>query len=164
MRKKRPKPGENAKESALRLLALRDHSREEVRCKLRAKGFDREEIEEALQTLEMRGILDDGRYAQRLAFYLAQEKLFGPQRISQKLFQKGIPADLIQQAMGKAEEGLATNARLRVVLGMKLKGRRLEQIFPNERRKLANYLRQRGFSWEDIQEAFQEAGGFTEKG
>ena len=65
--------------------------------------------------------------------------------------------------MGKAEEGLATNARLRVVLGMKLKGRNLEEIFPNERRRLANYLRQRGFLWEDIQEAFREAGGFTEE-
>ncbi len=163
MRKGRPKSLENAKESALRLLAKRDHSREEVRRKLRAKGFAAEEIEEALQKLETRGILDDGRYAQRLAFYLAQEKLFGPQRISQKLFQKGIPADRIQEAMAKAEEGLAANARLRVVLGVKLKGRSLEQLFPNERRKLANYLRQRGFLWEDIQEAFQKAGGLTEE-
>jgi regulatory protein len=163
MRKERPKSWENAQESALRLLAKRDHSREEVRRKLRAKGFGPEEIEEALQRLETRGILDDGRYAQRLAFYLAQEKLFGPQRINQKLFQKGIPADLIQQAMAKAEEGLATNARLRVVLGIKLKGRSLERLFSNERRKLANYLRQRGFLWEDIQEAFQEAGGRTEE-
>jgi regulatory protein len=163
MPKERPKSWENAKESALRLLAKRDHSREEVRRKLRAKGFAPEEIEEALRKLETRGILDDGRYAQRLAFYLAQEKLFGPQRISQKLFQKGIPADLIQEAMAKAEEGSATNARLRVVLGVKLKGRSLERLFPNERRKLTHYLRQRGFSWEDIQEAFQEAGGLTEE-
>ena len=145
MRKERPKLRENAKESALRLLAKRDHSREELRRKLSAKGFSPEEIEEALQKLETRGVLDDGRYAQRLAFYLAQEKLFGPQRITQKLFQKGIPADLIQEAMAKAEEGLATNARLGVVLGIKLKGRSLEHLFPNERRKLANYLRRRGF-------------------
>ena len=163
MRKERLKSWENAKESALRLLAKRDHSREEVRRKLRVQGFPPEEIEEALQRLETGGILDDGRYAQRLAFYLTQEKLFGPQRISQKLFQKGIPADLIQEAMAKAEEGLATNARLRVVLGIKLKGRNLERLFPHERRKLVNYLRQRGFLWEDIQEAFQEAGGHTEE-
>ena len=163
MRKERLKSWENAKESALRLLAKRDHSREEVRRKLRTKGFPPEEIEEALQRLETSGFLDDGRYAQRVAFYLAQEKLLGPQRISQKLFQKGIPADLIQEALAKAEEGLATKARLRVVLETKLKGRSLERLFPNERRKLANYLRQRGFPWEDIQEAFQEAGGRTEE-
>jgi regulatory protein len=163
VRKERPKSRENAKESALRLLAKRDHSQEEVRRKLRAEGFAPEEIEEALQKLVTRGILDDGRYAQRLAFYLAQEKLFGPHRITQKLFQKGIPADLIQEAMAKAEGGLTTNARLGVVLGIKLKGRSLKHLLPNERKKLANYLRQRGFSWEDIQEAFQGAGGLTEE-
>ena len=100
MRKKRAKSWENAKESALRLLAKRDHSREEVRRKLRAKGFDTEEVEEALQGLERRGILDDCRYANRLAFSLAKEKLFGPQRISEKLLRKGIPADLVKEAMG----------------------------------------------------------------
>ena len=163
MRNERPKSRENAKECALRLLAKRDHSREELRRKLSAKGFAPEEIEEVLQKLETGGVLNDGRYAQRLAFYLAQEKLFGPQRITQKLFQKGIPADLIQEAMAKAEEGVATNARLRVVLGMKLKGRSLACLIPNERRKLANYLRQRGFLWEDIQEAIHEAGGRTEE-
>ena len=46
---------------------------------------------------------------------------------------------------------------------MKLKGRSLEQIFPDERIKLARYLRQRGFSWEDIWEVFQETGGLTEE-
>ena len=163
MRAKRPKLRENVQESVLRLLAKRDHSRAELRRKLQGKGFHSEEIEEALQGLETRGILNDCRYAKRLACDLAKEKLLGPQRIRQKLFQKGIPADLVQEAMGKAEEGLATNARLRVVLGMKLKGRNLGQIFPNERRRLANYLRQRGFLWEDIQQAFQEAGGFTEE-
>jgi regulatory protein len=163
MREKRPKVQESAKESAIRLLARRDHSSEEVRRKLKAKRFPPEEIEEVVQEMETRGILDDGRYAQRLAFYLAQEKLFGPRQIRQKLFQKGIPADRIQETMEKAEEGLASSARLRIVLKNKLKGRSLKEIFPNERRKLASYLWQRGFLWEDIQEAFQEAGGFTEE-
>ena len=163
MQKKPAKSWENAKESALRLLARRDHSREEVRRKLRARGFATGEVEEALQGLEAHGLLDDCRYAERLALFLAKEKLLGPQRIREKLVQKGIPADLVREAMGKAEGDLATNARLRVVVGMKLKGRRVEEISPDERRRLANYLRQRGFLWEDIQEAFRETGGFAEE-
>jgi SOS response regulatory protein OraA/RecX len=98
-----------------------------------------------------------------LAFSLTQEKLLGPQRISQKLFQKGIPAELAREAMERADEALAARERLRIVMGRKLRGRSLEEIFPSERRKLASYLRQRGFLWEDIWEAFQEAGGFTEE-
>jgi SOS response regulatory protein OraA/RecX len=46
---------------------------------------------------------------------------------------------------------------------MKLKGRLLEEVTLAEKRKLANTLRRKGFSWEDIQEAFRELGGFTEE-
>ena len=163
MRKIYPGSSKNAEESALRLLTQRDHSREEMRRKLTVKGFAPEEIEKVLNRLTGRGILDDFRYAQRLAFYLTREKLFGPQRVSQKLFQKGIPANLAREAMGKAEKDMGTSERLRSVLKIKLKGRGLEQISPPERRKLANSLRQRGFLWEDIREIFQDAGGFAEE-
>jgi regulatory protein len=163
MGKKHSGEAQKAEESALRLLAQRDHSREEIQRKLKTKGFTPEEIEKALKWLEDRGILDDLRYAQKLAFSLAQEKLLGPQRISQKLFQKGIPAELAREAMERADETLAASQRLRIVMRRKLRGRSLEQIFPSERRKLASYLRQQGFLWEDIWEAFQEAGGFAEE-
>ena len=108
-------------------------------------------------------MLDDVRYAQKLAISLAREKLLGPQRVSQKLYQKGIPAELAKEAMEKADELLAARERLRIAMRMKLKGRSPEQIFPDERTKLARYLRQRGFSWEDIWEVFQETGGLTEE-
>ena len=163
MRKKSSGKAQKAEESALRLLAQRDHSREEMRRKLQARGFTPEEIEKTLKWLEEREFLDDLRYAQKLAFSLAKEKLLGPQRIRQKLFQKGIPAGLVKEVVEKADETLAAGERLQIAMRMKLKGRSPEEIFPDERRKLAGYLRQRGFSWEDIREAFQETGGFTEE-
>ena len=163
MRKGSAGKARKAEESALRLLARRDHSREEMRRKLRAREFGPEETETALRWLEEREMLDDRRYAQKLAISLAQEKLLGPQRLSQKLFQKGIPAELAREAMEKADELLAAGERLRTIIRLKLKGRSPEEIHPEERRKLAGYLRQRGFSWEDIGEAFRETGGFTEE-
>ena len=163
MRKKRSGESEKAEEAALRLLARRDHSCEEIRRKLKVRGFCPEEIEKALKWLETRGILDDLRYAQKLVSLLTKEKLLGPQRIRQKLLQKGIPEELTKEAMERADETLAASERLRRALRMKLKGRSLEQIFPSERRKLASHLRQRGFLWEDIWEAFQETGGLTEE-
>jgi regulatory protein len=163
MQKKGSGKAQKAEESALRLLARRDHSREEMRRKLQAREFTPQQIEKALGWLEEREMLDDRRYAQKLAISLAREKLLGPQRVSQKLFQKGIPAEWAKEAMEKADELLAAGERLRMVMRMKLKGRNPEEIFPEERRKLAGFLRQRGFSWEDIREAFQETGGFTEE-
>ena len=163
MQKKGSGKAQKAEESALRLLARRDHSREEMRRKLQAREFTPQQIEKALGWLEEREMLDDRRYAQKLAISLAREKLLGPHRVSQKLFQKGIPAEWAKEAMEKADELLAAGERLRMVMRMKLKGRNPEEIFPEERRKLAGFLRQRGFSWEDIREAFQETGGFTEE-
>jgi len=154
---------QKVEEKALLLLARRDHSREELRRKLQARAYTPEEIEKTLGWLEERKILDDSRYAQRLAVFLTQEKLLGPQRVSQKLFQKGIPAELAREAMEKADASLTAGERLRIVMRMKLKGRSLEQILPDERTKLGRYLRQRGFSWGDIWEVFQETGGLTEE-
>jgi regulatory protein len=163
MRDKSSRKTQKVEEKALLLLARRDHSREELRRKLQARAFTPEEIEKALEWLEERKILDDLRYAQNLAIFLSKEKLLGPQRVNQKLFQKGIPAELAKEAMEKADELLAARERLRIAMRKKLKDRTLEQIFPEEKTKLARYLRQRGFSWEDIWEVFQETGGLTEE-
>lgn len=153
----------SAEESALRLLARRDYSREEMRRKLTAKGFPSEEIDDTLRKLEVKKILDDFRYAQHLAIAFVKEKFLGPQRMSQKFFQKGIPADLAQAAMAIAEATLPVNERLQNIMRMKLKGRILEELTLNEKRKLVDTLRRKGFLWDDIQEAMRESGGFTDE-
>jgi len=161
--KKRPVSAKSAKETALHLLAKRDYSREEMRRKLTAKDFPPAEIDAALGELEAKKFLDDFRYAQRLAIALARGKFLGPQQISQKFFQKGIPADLTQAAMAIAEVTLPAAERLHKVMRMKLKGRLLKEVPLKEKRKLANTLRRKGFPWEDIQEAFRKLGGITEE-
>ncbi len=153
----------SAEETALRLLARRDYSGEEMRRKLTAKGFPFREIDDTVRKLEGRRVLDDFRYAQHLAMALAQEKFLGPQRLSQKLFQKGIPADLAQTAVAIAEAALSVKERLEHRIKGKLKGRRPEELTPKEKRKLAGALYRNGFQWEDIREAMGESGGFAEE-
>lgn len=153
----------NAEETALRLLARRDYSREEMRRKLTAKGFPSGETDDTLRKLEVRKVLDDFRYAQHLAIAFAKEKLLGPQQMSQKFFQKGIPADLAKAAMAIAEATLSVNERLQNIMKRKLKGRLLEELTLNEKRKLVDTLRRKGFLWEDIQEAMRKSGGLTDE-
>ena len=162
MGKKQAGSSENALQSALRLLAFRDHSREEIRRKLMARGFDAEKIEEAVRGLEARELVDDSRYAQRLAFSFSRDKLLGPQRLSQKLWQKGIPADLAQEAIEKAEEDWAAGERLQELLKKKLKGRLLQEMSLDEKKKLAAFLLRRGFLREDVAAVMKASGGFTE--
>jgi regulatory protein len=57
---------EGAEGAALRLLALREHSRSELRRKLLARGYAEAEIEEALDRLAARGDLDETRFVEAL--------------------------------------------------------------------------------------------------
>lgn len=163
MDRKRSQSLDTAWEAALRLLAMRDHGTEELRRKLIRKGFAAADVEKALVGLEERRLLDDHRYARKLAFSLAKENLFGPGRIRQKLFLKGIPPDLVQGVIEDTAREIPIRERLKASLGMKLKGRDLEKLPPKEKRQLVNYLRQRGFFWEDIAQVVQETGGFLEE-
>ncbi len=159
----KPKDLQSAEEDALRLLARRDYSREEMRLKLATRGFPSAEVEDALRKLEVRKILDDVRYARRLAVALAQEKFLGPQRLRQKFFQKGIPADLTQDAMALAETTFPAKERLGYILRRKLQGRSLEELALSEKKKLADALQRKGFLWEDIQATLDESGGLADE-
>ena len=154
---------EGAREAVLRLLARRDHSAEELRLKLIRKGFAPADIETVLAGLTERGLLDDQGYAIKLARVLAKENHFGPRRIQQRLSAKGIHQDLIQGALDEAAREAPVRERLAASLGVKLKGRAVEAISVPEKRRLINYLRQRGFAWGDIADAVQERGGFEEE-
>jgi regulatory protein len=134
-----------------------------MRSKLAAKGFPPDEIEFALGKLDANHLLDDFRYAQRLASFLAKEKFLGPQRIRRRMLQKGIPEELAQAALATAEDSFPTKERVQKVMQIKLKGRLLEEMTIKEKKKLVDTLHWKGFSWEDIREAFQGSGGWKEE-
>ena len=159
----RSKSPENAESSALRLLGRRDYSRQELLRKLIGKGFLAAEVETVLEKFESLGHLDDRKLAQRLVNYYSEEKLWGPQKVFQKLIQRGIPAEFARDLIGGEEEGGKALERLRKVLHLKSKGQAFHSLSPPEKRRLANYLRQRGYGWNDIWEALQEIGGSVEE-
>jgi regulatory protein len=148
---------------ALRLLSFRDHSREELRQKLRARKIPLQEVEETLCRLEGHGFLDDLRYARRLAAHLSKDELLGPQRIRQKLIQKGIHADCIREVMEESEKELSTRDRVQKLLQIKLKNRTPAELSTQEKSQWSRFLYYRGFSWGDIHEAFQSTGGLAEE-
>jgi regulatory protein len=163
MRTKRKEPPGDIGEYAMRLLGRRDYSREELLRKLTEKGFPAGDVEEVLVKFESLGLLDDRKLARRLFDYYSGEKLWGPQKIFQKLFQRGIPAEFARDLIKGEEESGKVPERLRKVLHLKSKGQTLNSLLPQEKRRLANYLRQRGYGWDDIWEALQKSGGSVEE-
>jgi regulatory protein len=76
------------------LLAVREHSRLELRRKLCARGFEPEDVERLLDELSGQGLLSEERMADA---YIAERarKGFGPVRIRRELRQRGLPDDII---------------------------------------------------------------------
>jgi regulatory protein len=137
----------NAKalDSAFRILTRRDHTRKELRVKLRQKGFDRAAIERALARCRELGYLDDAKTATIIAGHLA-ESGYGPLRVRQTLGQKGLDDALVEQALARCgdEETQVLSARRM----LEKKGSRLSrETDPWKRRQKAyRFLVGRGFS------------------
>lgn len=154
-------PEKKAEEFALRLLARKDYSRAEMRQKLGQKGFSGEEIEKVLHKLSVRQLLNDLRYAQRLANYYGQEKLWGPWRIKHKLKEKGICPEIVEEVIGQEENKIPAEERLKKLLEKKLKNRTLSKFSKQEIKKLTNQLYRHGFAWEEIVAILNREGGLA---
>lgn len=79
---------------AVRLLAVREHSRHELHNKL-GRSFDRDTVQAVLDQLVECGLVSDERFTEH---YVASRirKGFGPLRIRAELRERGIDGDLIE--------------------------------------------------------------------
>ncbi len=133
----------SARERALRLLGTRPLSRKELTDKLREKGVSAEDAEDAADYLKSVGYLDDARYAASLARHYAQ-KGYGPGRVRQELYRRGVPRELWEEALAELPED--TEA-IDALVDRRLRGVRPD---PKERKRLTDMLLRRGFSWDEI--------------
>lgn len=81
------------KARALRLLAGREHTRQELRGKLRAHCESEAELDALLDDLERRKLLSDERYAEARARQLGRK--YGPARVAYDLRAKGVSAETV---------------------------------------------------------------------
>ncbi len=156
-------PEKKAQEIAWRLLARKDYSREEMRRKLKQKGFSFSEIDDVLQKLSAQQLLNDLHYGQRLADYYGREKLWGPARIKHKLKEKGISSELADEIIAREEKIFPAQERLKIFLKKKLSNRALSEFSKEEIKKLINQLYRHGFSWEEIFDLINKEGGLAEE-
>jgi regulatory protein len=131
----------DAETAAVRLLARRDHSKGELKGKLRERGFEDNAIDEVLAVFEQRGWLDDKAFAERQAMLLAEQE-FGPVKIVQKLVLHGVPQTLARSAVDglDLEQTWSSIAQARI---RKKFGRTLDEA---HKAKAFRHLVQRGFT------------------
>jgi regulatory protein len=148
-----PLPRGTAKDRALRLLGVRWRSREELRRRLAAAGFEPEAIESALRELEDVGLIDDTRFAREVVSDRAVRRLSGDRAIRTTLRQRGVTAEVAEQAL----EGAGDEVERARALAL-LKAPRLATVEPEAAyRRLFGLLVRRGFGPGLARDASREA-------
>lgn len=87
----------NCYDKALSLLALREHSVEEMKQKLLSKGYNKNEIEEAVKRLIDENYLSDSRFCQVYIRSRLKKNPEGKAVLVLRLKQKGISSDLARR-------------------------------------------------------------------
>lgn len=141
----------NTKAAAADLIGKRAMSRRDLERKLREKGASEAEARYAAEWLEAIGALNDAEYAAALVRHCAQLG-YGPARVREKLYEKGVPRELWEEAL---EELPAGGGQVEDFLRSKLRGRIPDE---KEKRRLTNALLRRGFPWGEVKAAWRRLG------
>lgn len=131
--------------AALRFLSYRPRSEAELRERLRRRGFDSDSIEAVTTKLKEQEWVDDTAFAQ---FWKDNRQSFSPRSqwlTGQELRRKGVASDIIDQVVGAIDDA---DSAYRAALS---KVRSLPRSdYQSFRRRLGDYLRRRGFSYQVI--------------
>ena len=140
--------------TAVRLLAGREHSVEELRRKLTRKGYPPDKIEPVLLKLAGKRQASDERFTASFVHHHAKRGQ-GPVRIRAALRQQGIADGQVEEALRCAEIDWAQLAR-------QVRRRKFGVAAPRslaERAKQARFLQYRGFDAEQLRAAFRDESG-----
>ncbi len=135
-----------AKERAFYLLDEREYGFAEMYKKLE-KNYDGEICLRVCNKLAELKLIDDRRYARRLAEYYCCRKYFGRYRAKQELMRRGLGSALAEEAVGEFSEG--ETERLEELVEKKYERFLTDRKGAN---KVMNALARQGYSYSDIKE------------
>ncbi len=142
-------------DSALRILARRDHTSRELALKLRRKGIGPTAIDAVIERCLELGYLDDARTAEIMAGHLVSRG-YGPLRIRQTLCQKGLNDALVEHAL-KIHSDIQIQAdHARRMLDKRSAHLSREPDDVRRRQKAFRYLADRGFSADTIRRVIDD--------
>ena len=146
------------RESALRLIAVKDRTEKEIRDRLLEKGYNADEIESEIQFLKEYNYINDLRYCEHFANDCVNLKKWGKARIKAELIRKGIDREMAENA---AEEA-STESDDIVLSQMQKRFKDADMGNPKERARIFGYFARRGFSPEEIKGAMNKISSFRD--
>ncbi len=136
---------------AVRYLSRRGHFELELKQKLRTKGFAKDIITLALKQLKQKHYLDDAKIMEQFVHDGVHIRNYGPQLLTKKLLAKGIPFEAIKAYLAIAYPESTQSKIAHYLFHKKLRALSKHLSPAQRRKKMAAFLRQRGFDWHIIQ-------------
>lgn len=128
----------HALEAAMKFLALRERSEQEVRSRLQRSCYDEATIARVLDTLALHDLVSDARFAEQWVGQRARK--YGRDRIAQELKMKGVSGEETRRALeALPEEEEFARA--------KEQARRLQKRLGGDANKMTQALVRRGYGW-----------------
>ena len=145
--------------AALRLLAHRPRAEGELTRRLRQKGYAQEAIDGAIAKLREWNYLDDADFARRWVESRQLHRPRGTRLLGQELRQKGVDAETIDEAIAEA----AIDERADALHLARQKASSYAGLPPEvQRRRLSSFLARRGYGFDLVRRAVDEALGEDE--
>ena len=137
-----------ALEAAMKYLALRERSMQEVRARLRRSCYGEETVDRVLEVLARHHLVSDARFAE--AWTHSRARKYGKGRIAQELRMKGIAGEDAQAALDAIPEEEEYRRCLE-------QAKKLCRKFQNDPKKIAQSLTRKGYHWRMAKNAAEEA-------
>ena len=139
-----------AHDAALRLLAARPRSGQEVEQRLRQRGFDAETTEREVRRLRMAGLIDDAQFAEAWVESRQRRAPRSARALTGELRAKGIDQDTAGEATADVDDEASALELARS------RAARMTDVDEEARnRRIAGLLQRRGFSYGVIERALR---------
>lgn len=149
---------ERARESALRLLAVRARSRSELLDRLRRKGISPDTAVEVVDGLEGVGLIDDREFGRAWAEEKMRLRPLGPRRLVHELLEKGVARSVIDEVVAEAFSEHPEIEVARRAIGKRV-ARAGGRPDTRELSRIRSFLLRRGFSYEVVRQVLEELPG-----
>ncbi|WNJ21491.1 regulatory protein RecX [Pontibacter sp. G13] len=126
-----------------------DRCKSEVVKKLKQLGIEDQRVEPIIEHLEAERYLDEQRYATSFARGKFTYKHWGRIKIQHELQSKGIPDDIISEALAEEVDDEVYEVKIRKLLQQKIK--QIKDLPDAETRvKLSRYMVQKGYEYDFV--------------
>ena len=139
--------------SALNLLSFRMRSLSELKQRLLKKGYDVQDIEPLLEEFDAKNILNDSEFALAFSRDKIRSKGIGPSILKVELSNHHLPRNLVEDTVNR----MYTEFPIDTLLGNHLNKKKIcrnSQLEEREKNRIVNFLKRKGFSWDDISRVF----------